>query len=530
MVVSANRLELLQIADAVAREKSIDKSIVIAAMADAIQKAARSRYGQETNIRADINPNTGEMKLQRLMEVVDKVEDYATQIALTSARERNPDAQLGDFIAEQLPPMDFGRIAAQSAKQVIVQKVREAERDRQYDEYKDRIGEIVNGTVKRVEYGNVIVDLGRGEAIIRRDELIPRENYKYGDRVRAYVYDVRREQRGPQIFLSRTHPQFMAKLFTMEVPEIYDGIIEIKSVARDPGSRAKIAVISRDSSIDPVGACVGMRGSRVQAVVGELQGEKIDIIPWSPSAASFIVNALQPAEVAKVVLDEDAERIEVVVPDDQLSLAIGRRGQNVRLASQLTGWDIDILTEQEESERRQKEFVERSTLFMESLDVDEMVGQVLASEGFTSVEEVAYVDADEIASIDGFDEDTASEIQTRAREYLGKIEAEHDEKRKSLGVQDELREIPGVTTAMLVALGNDGVTTVEDFAGYAADDLVGWKERKDGETKFFPGVLADFGVSRTDAEQMVVAARRMVGWIAEDEIASEEEPADVAGE
>jgi N utilization substance protein A len=530
MVVSANRLELLQIADAVAREKSIDKSIVIAAMADAIQKAARSRYGQETNIRADINPNTGEMKLQRLMEVVDKVEDYATQIALTSARDRNPDAKLGDFIADPLPPMDFGRIAAQSAKQVIVQKVREAERDRQFDEYKDRIGEIVNGTVKRVEYGNVIVDLGRGEGIIRRDEMIPRENMRYGDRVRSFVYDVRREQRGPQIFLSRTHPQFMAKLFTMEVPEIYDGIIEIKSVARDPGSRAKIAVISRDSSIDPVGACVGMRGSRVQAVVGELQGEKIDIIPWSPSAASFIVNALQPAEVAKVVLDEDAERIEVVVPDDQLSLAIGRRGQNVRLASQLTGWDIDILTEQEESERRQKEFVERSTLFMESLDVDEMVGQVLASEGFTSVEEVAYVDADEIASIDGFDEDTASEIQTRAREYLGKIEAEHDEKRKSLGVQDELREIPGVTTAMLVALGNDGVKTVEDFAGYAADDLVGWKERKDGETKFFPGVLADFGVSRTDAEQMVVAARRMVGWIAEDEIASEEEPADVAGE
>ncbi|MCX8570204.1 MULTISPECIES: transcription termination factor NusA [Hyphomicrobiales] len=528
MVVSANRLELLQIADAVAREKSIDKSIVIAAMADAIQKAARSRYGQETNIRADINPNTGEMKLQRLMEVVEKVDDYATQIALASARERNPDAQLGDFIAEQLPPMDFGRIAAQSAKQVIVQKVREAERDRQYDEYKDRIGEIVNGTVKRVEYGNVIVDLGRGEAIIRRDELIPRENYKYGDRVRAYVYDVRREQRGPQIFLSRTHPQFMAKLFTMEVPEIYDGIIEIKSVARDPGSRAKIAVISRDSSIDPVGACVGMRGSRVQAVVGELQGEKIDIIPWSPSAASFIVNALQPAEVAKVVLDEDAERIEVVVPDDQLSLAIGRRGQNVRLASQLTGWDIDILTEQEESERRQKEFVERSTLFMESLDVDEMVGQVLASEGFTSVEEVAYVDADEIASIDGFDEDTASEIQTRAREYLEKIEAEHDDKRKTLGVQDELREIPGITTAMLVALGEDGVKTVEDFAGYAADDLVGWKERKDGETKFYPGVLADYGVSRADAEQMVVAARRKAGWITEDEAA--EEAADVAGE
>ncbi|PWJ80962.1 NusA antitermination factor [Pseudaminobacter salicylatoxidans] len=522
MVVSANRLELLQIADAVAREKSIDKQIVIAAMADAIQKAARSRYGQETNIRADINPQTGEMKLQRLMEVVENVEDYATQISLQEARERNPDAQFGDFIAEQLPPMDFGRIAAQSAKQVIVQKVREAERDRQYDEYKDRIGEIVNGTVKRVEYGNVIVDLGRGEAIIRRDELIPRENYKYGDRVRAYVYDVRREQRGPQIFLSRTHPQFMAKLFTMEVPEIYDGIIEIKSVARDPGSRAKIAVVSRDSSIDPVGACVGMRGSRVQAVVGELQGEKIDIIPWSPSAASFIVNALQPAEVAKVVLDEDAERIEVVVPDDQLSLAIGRRGQNVRLASQLTGWDIDILTEQEESERRQKEFTERSTLFMDALNVDEMVGQVLASEGFTSVEEVAYVDADEISSIDGFDEDTAEEIQTRAREYLDRIEAEHDAKRLELGVADELRELPGITTAMLVALGEDGVKTVEDFAGYAADDLVGWKERKDGETKFYPGVLASFGVTRADAEQMVVAARLKAGWITEEEAAAEE--------
>ncbi|MHB2266671.1 transcription termination factor NusA [Aliihoeflea sp. PC F10.4] len=530
MAVSANRLELLQIADAVAREKSIDKEIVIAAMADAIQKAARSRYGQETNIRADINPNTGEMKLQRLLEVVEQPEEYAREIALEDARHRNPDAQVGDFIAEQLPPMDFGRIAAQSAKQVIVQKVREAERDRQYDEYKDRVGEIVNGSVKRVEYGNVIVDLGRGEAIIRRDELIPRENYKYGDRVRAYVYDVRREQRGPQIFLSRTHPQFMAKLFTMEVPEIYDGIIEIKSVARDPGSRAKIAVISRDSSIDPVGACVGMRGSRVQAVVGELQGEKIDIIPWSQDAAAFIVNALQPAEVAKVVLDEDAERIEVVVPDDQLSLAIGRRGQNVRLASQLTGWDIDILTEEEESSRRQKEFVERSNLFMDALNVDEMVGQVLASEGFTSVEEVAYVEADEISSIDGFDEDTASEIQERAREHLERIESEHDAKRRELGVEDELREIPGMTTAMLVAVGEDGVKNIEDFAGYAVDDLTGWKERKDGETKMFDGVLSPFGVSRADAEQMVVAARLKAGWISEEDLASDEEGGELEDE
>ncbi|MEO9613735.1 MAG: transcription termination factor NusA [Nitratireductor sp.] len=530
MAVSANRLELLQIADAVAREKSIDKEIVLDAMADAIQKAARSRYGQETNIRADINPQTGEMKLQRLMEVVEAVEESAREISIQEARERNPDAQVGDFIAEQLPPMDFGRIAAQSAKQVIVQKVREAERDRQYDEYKDRIGEIVNGSVKRVEYGNVIVDLGRGEAIIRRDELIPRELFKYGDRVRAYVYDVRREQRGPQIFLSRTHPQFMAKLFTMEVPEIYDGIIEIKSVARDPGSRAKIAVISRDSSIDPVGACVGMRGSRVQAVVGELQGEKIDIIPWSPDAASFIVNALQPAEVAKVVLDEDAERIEVVVPDEQLSLAIGRRGQNVRLASQLTGWDIDILTEEEESQRRQKEFVERSNLFMDALNVDEMVGQVLASEGFTSVVEVAYVEADEISSIDGFDDDTASEIQARAREYLDRIEAENDARRQELGVSDDLREIPGVTTAMMVAFGEDGVQSLEDFAGYAVDDLVGWKERKDGETKIYPGILTDFDVSREDAEQMVVVARMKMGWITEEDLAPPAEDAEEAGQ
>jgi len=525
MAVSANRLELLQIADAVAREKSIDREIVIAAMADAIQKAARSRYGSESNIRADINAKTGEIRLQRLLEVVEHAEDYSIQIPLMLARDRNPDAQLGDFIADPLPPMDFGRIAAQSAKQVIVQKVREAERDRQFDEFKDRIGEIVNGTVKRVEYGNVIVDLGRGEGIIRRDETIPREAFRYGDRVRAYVYDVRREQRGPQIFLSRTHPQFMVRLFQMEVPEIYDGIIEIRSVARDPGSRAKIAVISNDSSIDPVGACVGMRGSRVQAVVGELQGEKIDIIPWSPSPASFIVNALQPAEVAKVVLDEDAERIEVVVPDEQLSLAIGRRGQNVRLASQLTGWDIDILTEEEESQRRQKEFNERTQLFMEALDVDEMVGQVLASEGFSQVEEVAYVEIGEITAIEGFDEETANELQTRAREYLEKVEAELDAKRKELGVEDELRSIPGITTAMMVALGGDEIKTVEDFAGCAVDDLTGWSERKDGETKRFDGLFAGLDVSRAEAEQMILQARLAVGWITEDELVVEEEEA-----
>ncbi len=390
--VSANRLELLQIADAVAREKSIDRQVVITAMEDAIQKAAKSRYGSENEIKAEVDPKTGEISLARLLEVVEDVTLEATQIALADARRKNPAAQVGDFIAEPLPPLDFGRVAAQNAKQVIVQKVREAERERQYDEYKDRVGEIVNGIVKRVEYGNVIVDLGRAEAVVRRDETLPRENFRYGDRIRAYVYDVRREQRGPQIFLSRTHPDFMAKLFAQEVPEVYEGIVTIKSVARDPGSRAKIAVVSRDSSIDPVGACVGMRGSRVQAVVNELQGEKIDIIQWSPDAATFIVNALAPAEVVKVVLDEDAERIEVVVPDQQLSLAIGRKGQNVRLASQLTGWDIDIMTEASESERRQAEFAERSATFMEALDVDEVIAQLLASEGFSSVEEVAFVD------------------------------------------------------------------------------------------------------------------------------------------
>lgn len=523
MAVSANRLELLQIADAVAREKSIDRMIVIESMQDAIEKAAKTRYGAETNVRAEINPKTGELRLWRLLEVVEAVEEPGRQVELKYAKTKNDAAKLGDFLTEPLPPIEFGRIAAQSAKQVIVQKVRDAERDRMYEEYINRVGEIVNGTVKRVEYGNVIVDLGRGEAIIRRDELIPRELYRYGDRVRAYIYDVRREQRGPQIFLSRTHPQFMAKLFMQEVPEIYDGIITIRSIARDPGSRAKIAVTSSDSSIDPVGACVGMRGSRVQAVVAELQGEKIDIIPWTESIADLVVSALQPADVAKVVLDEQAERIEVVVPDEQLSLAIGRRGQNVRLASQLIGWDIDILTEQEESERRQKEFTERSALFMQALDVDEMVAQLLASEGFSSVEELAYIDASEIASIQGFDEETAAEIQQRASDYLAAIEKANDDERIKLGVEDELYEIPGLNAAMLVALGKEDIKTVEDFAGCAADDLVGWTERKDGETKRFEGTFKDFPVSREEAEEMILQARLKAGWITEADLAVAEE-------
>ncbi|GJE02115.1 transcription termination factor NusA [Methylobacterium isbiliense] len=528
-VVSANRLELLQIADAVAREKVIDRSIVIGAMEEAIAKAARSRYGAETDVHAEIDPRTGALRLSRHLLVVDQVENDAREIDLETARRHNPAAQVGDVIADTLPPFDFGRVAAQSAKQVIVQKVRDAERDRQYEEYKDRIGEVVNGLVKRVEYGNVIVDLGRGEGIVRRDEGIPRETFRPGDRIRSYLFDVRREVRGPQIFLSRSHPQFMAKLFAQEVPEIYDGIVEVKAVARDPGSRAKIAVISRDSSIDPVGACVGMRGSRVQAVVGELQGEKIDIIPWSQDQATFIVNALQPAEVVKVVLDEEADRIEVVVPDDQLSLAIGRRGQNVRLASQLTGWDIDILTEAEESERRQKEFVERTNAFMEALDVDETVGQLLAAEGFRSVEEIAYVEPADIANIQGLDEETGAEIQNRAQEYLARIEAENDARRRELGVEDELREIDGITTPMLVALGENEVRTIEDLAGCATDDLVGYTEGRGPEAVRHAGYLDGFDLSRAEAEAMIVAARVRAGWIeappeapAEDEQALEE--------
>jgi N utilization substance protein A len=519
MAISANRLELLQIADAVAREKAIDRTIVIAAMEDAIAKAARSRYGSETDVHAEINPKTGELRLARHLLVVDNVENPANQINLEGARRHNPAAQVGDTIADALPPLEYGRIAAQSAKQVIVQKVREAERDRQYQEYKDRIGDIVNGIVKRVEYGNVVVDLGRGEAIIRRDEMLPREVFRNGDRVRAYIYDVRREPRGPQIFLSRTHPQFMAKLFAQEVPEIYDGIVEVKAVARDPGSRAKIAVISRDSSVDPVGACVGMRGSRVQAVVNELQGEKIDIIPWSQDIPTFVVNALAPAEVAKVVLDEDRSRIEVVVPDAQLSLAIGRRGQNVRLASQLTGWDIDILTEQEESERRQAEFQNRTKTFIEALNVDEVVAQLLASEGFTSVDELAMVDQKELAGIEGFDDDTARELQNRAKEYLARIESELDAKRKELGVKDEMKDVPGVTTAMLVKFGENGLKTVEDLAGCATDDLVGWTERKDGESKREPGILEGIEISREDAEAMIMQARLKAGWITEADLA-----------
>ncbi len=464
-------MELLHVADAVAREKNIERDEVLEAMEQAIQKAGRAKYGYEHDIRATIDRKNGEVKLQRYLLVVETVEDDHTQLTLKAAKKTKPDAVIGDYIIDDLPPIDLGRIAAQTAKQVIVQKVREAERHRQFLEYKDRVGEVISGIVKRVEYGNVTIDLGRAEAVLRRDESLPREHFKNGDRVRAYIYDVREEQRGPQIFLSRTHPIFMAKLFAQEVPEIYDGIIEIKSVARDPGSRAKIAVISSDSSIDPVGACVGMRGSRVQAVVGELQGEKIDIIPWSQDPATFVVNALAPAEVAKVVLDEDNHRMDVVVPDEQLSLAIGRRGQNVRLASMLTGWDIDILTEKEESERRQEELRVRTTLFIEALSVDDVIAHLLVSEGFTRVEQIADTPTDEIAEIEGFDIEVAGELQNRARAWLAETAAKLEAKRKELGVTDDVMGLPHMTTEIAVKLGEKDVKTLDDVADLASDEL-----------------------------------------------------------
>jgi N utilization substance protein A len=464
-------MELLNVADAVAREKSIDRDEVLMAMEQAIQKAGRAKYGYENDIRAEIDRKTGEVRLQRYLQVADPVENESTQITLKAARKSKSDIQVGDFLVDDLPPIDLGRIAAQTAKQVIVQKVREAERKRQFLEYKDRVGEIVSGIVKRVEYGNVTVDLGRTEAVLRRDETLPREHFKNGDRVRAYIYDVREEQRGPQIFLSRTHPLFMAKLFAQEVPEIYDNIIEIKSVARDPGSRAKIAVVSSDSSIDPVGACVGMRGSRVQAVVGELQGEKIDIIPWSGDPATFVVNALAPAEVAKVVLDEDNHRMDVVVPDEQLSLAIGRRGQNVRLASMLTGWDIDILTEKEESERRQQELATRTALFVEALAVDDVIAHLLCSEDFTKVEQIAETPVDELAEIEGFDAEVAGELQERARNWLAENAAKLEARRKELGIADEVAALDGLDAEMLIKLGEKGVKTLDDVADLASDEL-----------------------------------------------------------
>ncbi len=512
--VSANRMEILQIANAVAQEKSIDKRIVLEAMEEAIQKAARSRYGLEHDIRAEINPDSGETQLWRVQTVVETVENPVTQLSLADAKKINKEAEIGNELRDELPPFEFGRVAAQTAKQVITGKVREAERARQYNDFKDRVGEIINGTVKRVEYGHVIVDLGKAEGVIRRNDGIPRENFNTGDRVRSYLYKVSAEAKGPQIFLSRSHPSFMIALFAQEVPEVYEGVIEIKACARDPGSRAKIGVFSHDNSIDPVGACVGMRGARVQAVVSELGGEKIDIIPWSGDDATFIVNALQPAEVSKVVIDEEEGRVEVVVEESQFPLAIGRRGQNVRLASQLTGWQIDLMTEAADSERRQRDFKERTDLFQKALDADETLAQLLASEGFETVEEIAYVELETLAAIEGFDDDIAAEMQARAKEYLEKLTAELDARRKELGVVDEVAFMENVTPQMAVKFGENGVKTIDDLAGLVPDDLVGWKEPgPDGKPKFQPGLLEKAEMSREDAELFILKARVVAGWV-----------------
>jgi N utilization substance protein A len=515
-ITSANQLELLQTAEAVAREKMIDPALVVEAMEDSLARAAKSRYGADMDIRVSIDRKTGRATFTRVRTVIgddEEIENHQAQLTVDQARAHLDDPQPGDEIRDEVPPVEMGRIAAQSAKQVILQKVREAERDRQYEEFKDRAGTIINGIVKREEYGNVIVDVGRGEGMLRRNEKIGRESYRNGDRIRCYIKDVRREARGPQIFLSRTAPEFMAELFKMEVPEIYDGIIDIKAVARDPGSRAKIGVVSHDNSIDPVGACVGMRGSRVQAVVNELQGEKIDIIPWNEDQATFLVNALQPAEVAKVVIDEEAQKIDVVVPEDQLSLAIGRRGQNVRLASQLTGLDIDIMTEAEDSARRQKEFEERSNLFMEALDLDEFFAQLLVSEGFTSLEEVAYVELDELLVIDGVDEDTANELQARARDVLDAQAREALDKARELGAEDSLIDFEGLTPQMVRALAEDDIKTLEDFATCADWELAGGWTTVDGERVKDDGILEPFDVSLQEAQTLVMTARVMLGWV-----------------
>ncbi len=524
-ITSANQLELLQTAAAVAREKMIDPELVVEAMEESLARAAKSRYGAEMDIRVSIDRKTGRATFTRVRTVVadDELENYQAEMTVEQARQYMDDPKVGDTFVEEVPPVEMGRIAAQSAKQVILQKVREAERDRQYEEFKDRAGTIINGQVKREEYGNVIVDVGVGEAILRRNEKIGRESYRPNDRIRAYVKDVRREQRGPQIFLSRTAPEFMAELFKMEVPEIYDGIIEIKAVARDPGSRAKIAVISYDNSIDPVGACVGMRGSRVQAVVNELQGEKIDIIPWNEDIPTFLVNALQPAEVSKVVFDEEAERVEVVVPDEQLSLAIGRRGQNVRLASQLTGLDIDILTEEEESARRQAEFAERTKLFMDNLDLDEFFAQLLVAEGFSSLEEVAYVELDELLVIDGVDEDTAQELQARARDVLEARNKKALEHARELGVEDSLVGFEGLTPQMIEALAEEGIKTIEDFATCADWELAGGWTTENGERIKDEGILEKFDMSLEEAQNLVMTARIMLGWVDPADLEKEEE-------
>lgn len=485
--------EIVQVADAVAREKGITRDSVIEAMENAIQTAGKRKYGHKHNIKAEIDSRNGEVKLFRGFEVVEEVENNYIEISLEDAKASNPDIQIGEFIYELLPPIDLGRVAAQSAKQIIIQKVRDAERDRQYDLFKNRVGEVMTGVVKRLEFGDVIIDIGRDEAILKKEQLIQNEIFRPNDKIYVYVEDVRRVPKGPQIFLSRTHDQFLAKLFAQEVPEIYDNVIEIKSVAREPGSRAKMAVYCRDSGIDPIGSCVGVRGSRVQAVVNELKGEKIDIIAWSSNPATFLVNALTPAEVSKVFIDEEKHRVEVIVPNEQLSLAIGRRGQNVRLASKLTGWHIDILTEDEQSKRRSEEFTYLTELFIKALDVEEILAQLLAAEGFTSVEEVAMVNRDELASIDGFDEDLAQALKDRAAKYLDKNTKEFNLQIKALGVDEEVLEILDFSQEQIIKLAEAGIKTKEDLA--------------DLKVKEFNDILPDSGLSHEKIKELIASAK-----------------------
>ena len=507
----SDKLELLRIAEAVANEKSIDKEYIIKSMETAIQKAARTRFGSDNEIRATIDRDTGEINLYKVLIVVDKPENLNIEISLQDAikKEGKKDLKIGEEILEQLPPVDFGRIAAQTAKQVITQNVREAERERQYNDFKDKVGEILSGIVKRTEYGNVIMDLNRAEGIIRKEELIPRENVKNGDRIKAYCYDVIRENRGQQIFLSRAHPQFMAKLFFQEVPEIYDGVIEVKSVIRDPGSRAKICVSSNDTSIDPVGACVGMRGSRVQAVVNELQGEKIDIINWSEDPATLAVRALAPAEIQKVIIDDENRRLEVILNEENLSKAIGRRGQNVRLASKLMDFEIDILTDKEESEKRQVEFKNKSENFIKNLELDATLGQLLVAEGFSTIEEINQSTTEEIQKIDGIDEDTAKELKERSKEYMKKESEEISKKLKDLGVEEGLINLKGLTPGMLVTLGEKNIRKLKDFAELASDELIGGFDELKGEKIKIQGYLEDFALSKKEADDLIMSAREI---------------------
>ena len=470
-VKSLPRLELIQVAEAVSREKSIDKEEVITAMEEAIEKAARSKYGLERDIRANIDRKNGSINIAQFTEVVEIVENESTQMTYNESQRRNLNVGIGEFYKQSLPPIDFGRIAAQTAKQVISQKVREAERQRQFQEYKDRVGEIVVGTIKRVDNQSVTIDLGRAEAIIKKDQMIPREQLRPGDRLRCFIIEVSEQVKGPQIFLSRASNDFLAALFTQEVPEIYDGIIEIKGVAREPGSRAKISAFSNDPSIDPVGACVGMRGSRVQAVVSELQGEKIEIIPWTDDPVTFVINALAPAVPSKVVMDEDANRMEVVIPDDQLSLAIGRRGQNVRLASQLTGWFVDILTEAEESEKRQEEFSERSKIFIEALDIDDVIAHLMVSEGFITISDIAEASLEELMSIEGFDEEISSELSARAQNFVKMENQRIDSALKELKVKNDLCEFSELTKSNILTLAENNIKTLDELAELDSGEL-----------------------------------------------------------